>query len=156
MKNQLLLLEDVDGLGRSGDIVTAKPGYARNFLFPKKKAIRAEKHLVKLQERLKEERAKKALEDKKEFEKLAKELVGKTLVSEVKIDAEGHMYGSVTAIEILHLMKDQLGVELEKKHVALPKPIRKLGSHEVELKLPEGVAAKVEIEIRPEEKPAEA
>ncbi|NGX37018.1 MAG: 50S ribosomal protein L9 [Chlamydiae bacterium] len=152
MKNQLLLLDDVDGVGRSGDIVSVKPGFARNFLFPQKKAIIAEKHLVRLQERLKEERTKKAVTDKKDAVALAKELVGKVLKTQVKIDAEGHMYGSVSAQDVVGFFKDQLNIVLDRRNVILPKGIKKIGVHEVELKLKEGVPAKITIEIAPEEK----
>ena len=60
MKQQLLLLEDVDGLGRSGDVVTAKPGFSRNFLLPQSKAVIADKRTLKVQARLKAEREKRA------------------------------------------------------------------------------------------------
>jgi len=151
MKKKLLLLEDVDGLGRSGDIVTAKPGFVRNFLLPKQKAILAEKHMVRLQERLKEERAKKAVSDKKEAEALAKEIIGKTLNTQVKIDAEGHMYGSVGAQDIVKFMKEQLAITIEKRNVAFPKPIKRLGVYAIELKLKEGVSAIINLEITAEE-----
>lgn len=150
MKHQLLLLEDVYGLGRSGDIVSAKPGYARNFLLPQKKAIVAQKHLVKLQERLKEERTKRAVVDKKEAEELAKQLEGKKLTAQSKVDPEGHMYGSVTVADIAKMLKEQLNVELDKRNVQLPKPIKQLGIHLIELRLKEGVLAKVNLEITAE------
>ncbi len=149
MKNQVLLIEDVDSLGRSGDIVTVKPGYARNFLLPQKKAVVAQKHLVRLQERLREERSKKAAEDKKTSESLAKQLEGKTLKTQVKIDSEGHMYGSVAVTDVIKLMSEQLSINIEKRHVIMPRPFKKLGEYEVELKLNEGVPAKVKIEITP-------
>lgn len=151
MKNQVLLLEDVDQLGRSGDIVTVKPGYARNFLLPQKKAVVAEKHLVRLQERLRQERAKRAAADKTQSEALAKQLEGQMLRTQVKIDAEGHMYGSVAQNDIVSMLQEQLNVTVEKRNVVLPKPIRKLGEIEVELKLKEGVPAKIKLEITPSE-----
>lgn len=150
MKNQLLLLEDVDGVGRSGDIVSVKPGFARNCLIPQKKAVVAEKHLVRLQERLKEDRAKKAVTDKADAMALAKNLEGQSLKVTMKFDAEGHMYGSVTAHEIVALFKDQLNVDLEKRNVLLHKGIKSSGVHEIELKLKEGVPAKILLEIVPE------
>lgn len=152
MRNQILLLDDVDGLGRKGQIVTAKAGYIRNFLLPKRKAVIAEKHLVRMQEKLQQERSNQAVTDKKESEAVAKQLIGKTLHIDVKIDAEGHMYGSVTAQEIVDLLKEQLEITLEKKNILLPRGIKKLGMHEVELKLKEGVPAKVALEIKAEEK----
>lgn len=155
MKNQLLLLDDVEGVGRSGDIVTVAPGFSRNFLIPKKKAVPAAKHLVRLQERLKEERAKRAVVDREDALAIAKNLEGQTLKTQVKFDAEGHMYGSVTALEVSHLLKDQLNLEIDKRNILIPKGIKVKGSHEIELKLKEGVAAKVILEITPEVKEGE-
>ncbi len=152
MKNELLLLEDVDGIGRSGDIVSVKPGFARNFLLPQKKALIAEKHLVRLREKLKEDRAKKAEDDKKESHAISKKLEGQILKTQVKVDAEGHMYGSVTAQDVATLFKEQLDMDFDRRSILIPKGIRKMGLHEVNLKLKEGVVAKISLEITPEEK----
>lgn len=151
-KNQLLLLEDIDGIGRSGDIVSVKPGFARNFLLPQKKAVFAEKHTIRLQGRLKEERAKRAIEDRKKSEITAQQIEGQTIQIAVKIDAEGHLYGSVNAQDIATLIKEQLHVDLEKRNVLLQKPIREIGIYEVNLKLKEGIPAKVTLQIKAEEK----
>ena len=150
MKNQLLLLEDVHGTGQSGDIVAVKPGFARNFLLPQKKAVVAEKHLVRLQAKLQEERSKKAASDQKESEAIAKKLEGQEIKTQVKIDAEGHMYGSVTASEIVAFLEDQLKIAIDKRNVVLLKPIKKLGKHTIALKLKEGVDASIDLEISPE------
>ncbi len=152
MKNQLLLLEDVEGVGRSGDIVSVKPGFARNFLIPKQKAVVAEKHLVRLQDRLKEERAKRAITDKAEATELVTRLEGQKLTTQMKFDAEGHMYGSVTALDVAVLFKDQLGIELDKRNILIQKGIKGKGTHEIELRLKEGVPAKIILEIIPEVK----
>ncbi len=152
MKNQLLLLEDVDGVGRSGDIVTVRPGFARNCLIPQQKAVVAKKHLVRLQDRLREERSKRAVVDKAEALELAKKLEGQTLKASMKFDAEGHMYGSVTAHDVVILFKDQLGFEIEKRNVLILKGIKEKGTHEIELRLKEGVPAKIILEIVPEVK----
>ena len=79
MRNQLLLLEDVDDLGRSGDIVSVKPGFARNFLVPQKKAVVADKFTLRMQAKLKEERSKRAELDRNESEELAKKIEGMVL-----------------------------------------------------------------------------
>ncbi len=151
MANKLLLLEDVIGLGRKGEIVGgAKPGFARNFLLPKKKAVYAEAHLVKFQERLQKERAKQAIDDKKDAEELAASLKEQQLKITVKIDAEGHMYGSVSAKDVSTLLKEQLSIELDKRNILLPKAIKKTGLHLIELRLKEGIPAHVNLEIIPE------
>lgn len=146
MGNQLLLIEDVDDLGRSGDIVAVKPGYARNYLLPEKKAIVATKNALRMQARLKEERAKRAEVDKKEAEVLAGKITGMTLTIEVKIDPEGHMYGSVNAMDIARLF-EQEGIKLEKRNVVLLAPIKELGVHQIQLKLKEGVPASFTLQI---------
>jgi large subunit ribosomal protein L9 len=146
MGNQLLLIEDVDDLGRSGDLVSVKPGFARNFLLPQKKAVVADKYTLKLQARLKEERAQRAVVDKKEAEELSAKIDGMVLEIEVKVDPEGHMYGSVAALDIVRLFEEQ-GISLEKRHVVLPQPIKELGSRTVALRLKEGVPASFTLNV---------
>src|SRR5262245_8691147 len=97
MATKLLLIEDVEDLGRSGDVVSVKPGYARNFLLPRGHAVRADQHALRMQTRLQEERQKRAILEKQEAEKTAAALEGVTLSTIVKVDHEGHMYGSVSA-----------------------------------------------------------
>lgn len=140
MGNQLLLIEDVEDLGRSGDVVKVKPGYSRNFLLPQKKAVIAGKHTLRMQAKLKEERAKLAEVDKKESEELARQIEAMALSITVKVDPEGHMYGSVSAVDIVALFESQ-GIRLEKRNVAIAHPIKELGVHKVTLKLKEGVPA---------------
>jgi large subunit ribosomal protein L9 len=148
-KKQILLLDDVESLGRSGDIVAAKRGYIRNFLVPKKKAVIADKHTLKLQAALKEERAKRAVEDKKGAEELAARLVGVTIKKIVKVDPEGNMYGSVTTHDIAKMMQDK-GYDIERRFIQLMHPIRALGSHTIVLKLKESVPSSFVLEIEPE------
>lgn len=152
MNNQFLLIEDIDELGRSGDLVKVKPGYARNYLLPQKKAVVATAQTLRMQEQLKAERAKRAVQDKKEAETLAKSLEGKVLNFRVKVDQEGHMYGSVAVVDIVHLFEKE-GIQLTRRNVLLAQPIKTLGVHEINLKLKEGVPAKVILEIEAEEAP---
>ncbi len=153
MKNQLLLIEDVDDVGRSGDVVSVKPGFARNFLIPKKKAVVANPHTLRMQQRLKDERAKQAVVDRKEAEELATRLEGLVLTQMVKVDPEGHMYGSVTAADIVQLLEQQ-GFKLERRNVLIAQPIKALGDHTISLRLKEGVSAKVTLKVVAEEQTA--
>ena len=146
MQNQLLLLEDVEDLGRSGDVVTVKPGYARNFLIPQKKAVVADKFTLRLRTRLMEEREKQAIIDKKESEELAERVASLELSTEVKVDAEGRMYGSVSAVDIVKICAKE-NIVLEKKNVALVHPIKDLGIHNIQLKLKEGVLVSLKLNI---------
>lgn len=149
MKQQLLLLEDVDGLGRSGDVVSARRGFIRNFLLPQKKAVIADKHTLRMQERLKQEREQKAAEDRKEAEEMAARLDGFVISIEVKVDPDGRLYGSVTTSDIARMMKEK-GFDIERKHVILAQPIKTLGTHTIQFKLKEGVPATISLEVNAE------
>lgn len=149
MKMQLLLVEDVDNLGRSGDIVSAKRGYVRNFLIPEKKGVIANKQTLKRQALLKAEREKRAAFDKKEAEALAARLVDFKIRHEAKVDPEGNMYGSVTQHDVV-VMLGEKGIVVEKINIQLPQPIRALGHHTIQLKLKEGVRSSFLLEIHPE------
>lgn len=151
MATKLLLIEDVDALGRSGEVVSVKPGYARNFLLPQGLAVVADKHALRQQEKLKEERKKRAAADKQESEGIASQLEGITLTIFVKVDHEGHMYGSVTAHEIIHLLQEQKNIVLEKKNIQIKHPIKTTGTHSVPVKLKEGVTATFNLVVSAEE-----
>ncbi|HPE84937.1 MAG: 50S ribosomal protein L9 [Chlamydiia bacterium] len=149
-QQQLLLLEDVDNLGRKGELVKgAKPGFIRNFLLPKQHAVLADKRTIRLQERLKEERQKQAEIDRKEGTAMANNLRGKSFSHTVKVDASGHMYGSVTVQDIVHILSEQ-GLQIERKMVLLGNPIRTLGIHHIPLRLKEGVAAEFNLRVQDE------
>ncbi len=151
MATLLLLIEDVEDLGRSGDVVKVKPGFARNFLLPRGLAVSADKNALRMQERLKEERKKKAAEDKIEAESLGKEIEVITLTAIVKVDQDGHMYGSVSALDIVHLLKDQKNIELDKRSVILKHPIKTTGTHKIDLKLKEGITSSLSLNVMSEE-----
>lgn len=147
MATRILLLEDVDDLGLKGEIVSVKSGYAFNFLIPKKHALVADANAVRRQARLQEERRLKAAEDRKASESTASQLNDVAFTVEVKVDPEGHMYGSVSSLDIIHLIKLQTGIELEKKAVSLKHPIKQTGVYDIVLRLKEGVEATIHLKV---------
>jgi large subunit ribosomal protein L9 len=151
MAIKLLLIEDVEDLGRSGDIVNVRPGYARNFLVPNQFGVPADKNALRMQARLQEERAKKAVIEKAEADKVASALEGVTLTAIVKVDHEGHMYGSVTAHDVLELLSKNHGIQLEKRSIVLQHPIKTTGSRSITIKLKEGVTATITLKVVTEE-----
>lgn len=148
---KLLLIQDVEDLGRSGDLVSVRPGYARNFLFPKKLAVPASANTLKMQAKLKEERNQKALVEKKESEELAAKMAGLVVETFVKVDHDGHMYGSVSSTDIAHLIEAQHSIVLEKRFLQLKHPIKEVGVFEIPIKLKEGILASVSLKVIPEE-----
>lgn len=151
MATKLLLIEDVESLGRSGDIVSVRPGYARNFLLPRSLAMFADKKSLRIQARLQEERKKKAIVDKQESEALAKSLEEVTLSTIVKVDHEGRMYGSVSALDIVELLADQAKITIEKRNIQLKHPIKETGTHTINVKLKEGIGTSLKLKVMPEE-----
>ena len=149
MKQQLLLLEDVDALGKKGELVSAKPGYVRNFLLPKRLAVVASPNTLRKQERLRSERAKQAIIDRQESEELAKQIESVPLEIKVKVDPEGHMYGSVSAADIALIFQER-GLPVERKNVMLTKPIKETGIKEISIKLKEGINVATKVSIIPE------
>jgi large subunit ribosomal protein L9 len=146
---QVLLLEDLPKMGRKGDIIRVKTGFFRNFLQPKQKALYADKNAVRMQERLQKERMQQAATDKKDAEAFAKQLEGRVFSTEVKVDSDGHMYGSVSIQDVVALLAAE-EIEMEKKAIVLSHVLKKTGIHEVGLKLNEGVVCSIKVKITPE------
>lgn len=151
MATKLLLIEDVEDLGRSGEIVSVRPGFARNYLLPQGFAVVADKRALRMQAELQAKRAKKAEVDKIESESTANSLNGIIVTAVVKVDHEGHMYGSVSSHDIVELLQNQANVALEKRFVALKHAIKETGVHEIQVKLKEGVKSSFTLKIVPEE-----
>ena len=147
MATQLLLIKDVEKLGRKGDIVNVKEGYSRNYLLPRGFAVPASKNALRRQEALKEERLKQAVEDKKDAEELSKQLATLEVNAVVKTDPDGNMYGSVTIQGMINLVKEQHGITLEKSFFPQKQTIKKLGIHDVALTLKEGVPAHLKVNV---------
>lgn len=151
MMTKVLLIEDVEDLGRKGEVYQVRPGFAFNYLLPQKFAIIADKASLRRQSLLQEERKQKALQDKQEADTMASQLQGETIETLVKVDHEGHMYGSVSVLDILHLIKLKTGLDLEKRMVQLKHPIKEAGVFPISLRLKEGVEATITLKIMPEE-----
>lgn len=146
MKQQYLLISDVEDIGRSGEVISVKPGFARNFLLPSQKAVPANEHTLRMQARLKEERAKQADIDRREAEQLAGKLGGLALTITVKVDPEGNMYGSVGPTDIIELFAKE-GYQMDRRNIGINKPIKVTGAHSMTLRLKEGVSCAYTLHI---------
>jgi large subunit ribosomal protein L9 len=143
---QVLLLEDVEHLGRSGEVARARPGYVRNFLVPQKLALVADARALQLQAGLQEKRRLLAAQEKAEAETLARRIEGTRVRFDVKMDPSGHMYGSVSAQDIVTRLAEQ-GLVVERRSIALAQPFKKVGVFPITLRLKEGVTASIVVEI---------
>jgi len=143
---KIILNDDIEHLGRLGDLVEVKPGFARNYLFPRGLALKPTDHnlemikykKIKTQKRLELEKL-SALEQKQKLE-------GLTLTIEKKAGESDTLFGSVTTIDIQEKLAE-LGMEIDRKKIHLDEPIKKLGHHLCKVKLIEDIEAEIKIEV---------
>ena len=144
---QVVLLEDVKTLGKKGDIVKANDGYARNFLIPKNLGVEATPaNLAKLKQQ-KAHEAKVAAEQLGEAKQLSDALAGKVLQMKARVGEGGRLFGAIASKEIAQEIKTQLGLDVDKKKIILPEPIKTLGKHEISIRLHKDVLAKLNVEV---------
>ncbi|MFO7548139.1 MAG: 50S ribosomal protein L9 [Acidimicrobiia bacterium] len=146
---RLILLEAVKDLGGRGDVVDVADGYARNFLLPKNKAIKATDSAIVTAERLRATRLEAELRAKEEAENIATALVGTRVVIAAQAGDEGRLYGSIGAADVVEGIRKFTGIELARKHLDLRSPIKAIGLHEVQVRLHPEVEFPVTIDVIP-------
>ena len=151
---EVVLLEDVKELGRSGDTCRVKAGFARNYLLPLKKATLLTPGTKRLIEKKREEALARLAREKDEAQAQLKALEKMVLTCKVKANEDGRLFGSIGAAEIVERLAQE-GIALEKRQVALAEPFKVLGKHDVALHLHPEVQGTLKIEIVAETEPAE-
>ena len=147
---KVILLEDVETLGKLGDTVNVKDGYARNYLIPRNLALQAttrnlKAHAHKLMDI--ERRKEKIVDDARS---LADKVAGVSLTFTRKTGEKGRLFGSVTNMDIAQALSEK-GFEVDRKDIHLPEPIKGLGEFDVQIKLHHDVTPQVKITVLPEE-----
>jgi len=158
-KTEIILIQNVVGLGAESDHVKVAAGYARNYLFPQGLAIPLTAANKRRIEALRQRRAEREAHEFNTMSELAKSLSKMVLALTVKTGEDGKMFGSITAGAIADELKHQFDVALDKKKIHLEHSLRTLGEHDVELRLHPEVNATLKIRIEsatPLPKPAEA
>lgn len=141
---EVILIQDVDRLGKSNSVIKVKDGYARNFLFPNKLAIPLTSENLK---KLEQDKQKKVLESekvKKIAEEKAQRLSSLSLTIPALTQEDDKLYGSITAQDITTGLKDE-GIEIDKNSIVLSEPIKSLGIYEVGIKLHPEVSGKIKL-----------
>ena len=144
---EVVLLEDVKSLGKKGQVVNVNDGYARNFILPKKLGIEAtSKNLndLKLQTANAERIAAEQLAAAKE---LAEKIGSSSITVSIKAGEGGRAFGSVSGKEISAAITSQLNLDIDKKKLLLPEPLKTFGTHEVGIKLHKDVTAKLAVKV---------
>ncbi|RME40463.1 MAG: 50S ribosomal protein L9 [Deltaproteobacteria bacterium] len=143
---EIILTENVEGLGQIGDLVQVKPGYARNYLVPKGLAVVANKRNIKELEHQKRQAERKFQRVVQAAEVLKGKIEGVALQVAHKAGEEGKLYGAVTAMEIESKLAEQ-GIEIDRRKIQLDEPIKNVGDYEIPVKLDAGVVATIKLTV---------
>jgi len=147
---QVILKEDVQGSGKKGELVKVSDGYAKNFLLKKGLAIQATPQALNEYKAQQAAGAAREAKDRKAAQELAKSLEGKSIKIVAKAGESGKLFGSVTAKEVAQEIEAQLGVEADKRKVDLEGDIKSHGTYNAEVKLYQGVMAKIFVVVKDE------
>ncbi len=141
---KVILMSDVEKLGKMGDLIDVKEGYARNYLFPKNLAIKESRESLKAFEAKKNRHAHETAKKKAMFEEMARKISSASLTISVAAGEEDKLFGSVTADDIASAFSAE-GFQIDKKHINMEDPIKKLGIYSVDIKLHPEVTATAKI-----------
>ncbi|MEE1239858.1 MAG: 50S ribosomal protein L9 [Acutalibacteraceae bacterium] len=143
---KVVLLQDVKGKGKKGELCNVSDGYARNFLFPKKLAVEADNAALNELKNREEAVAHHKKEELEAAKETAAKLNGKTVTITAKAGAGGKLFGSVTSKEIAAEIKNSLGIEVDRKKMNVA-DIKNFGEYTAEIKLHQGVTAKITVKV---------
>lgn len=143
---QVILQQDVDKLGKSGELVRVRPGFARNFLLPRQLAVAATSAAVKRIEHEKQVALAKAEKSKKEAREVAAKIDALAIKLTLKAGEDGKLFGSVGTKDLEHAIAAQ-GLKIDRKTIKLAEPIKQLGTYEIPVKLVSDVGATLKVEV---------
>ncbi len=141
---KLILIKDVDRLGKMGDEVEVKDGYARNYLIPRKAAIKATSGAIKVLEQKKGQARRRENKIKQECEGIAEKIAGMSVTIPMEAGEEDKLFGAVTSEMIADAMASE-GIETDKRKIVLDEPIKAIGVYNVEIRLHPEVKAEVKV-----------
>ena len=143
----MVLRANVSGVGKRGDIVEVAAGYARNFLVPRGLAFKATEGATAQAESMRRARVLKDAKDRESAQEIAKVLVSQTIIVSARAGEGGKLFGSIHAAEIVAAIASQSRVELDRRAIHLEEPIKTLGEHQVEVRLPGDVQFPVTVDV---------
>ncbi len=144
---KVILQKDLKSLGKAGDIVDVAEGYGRNYLLPRGLAVEATDgnlRQTKIEQQAQKQKKTRALE---EAQATAKRIDGQKLQISAKVGDAGKLFGSITSQEIVDRLKKQYKVEIDKRRLDLPEPIKSLGKHPIAIRIHPKVRAEIVVEV---------
>jgi large subunit ribosomal protein L9 len=145
---ELILTENVPGLGAEADVVKVRRGYARNYLLPLGKAYEVTPGALRQLDALKQKRAEREARELNEAEELARRIGKGRFIFTLETGETGKAFGSVTAQDIVNRIKNELGAEIDRHKIVLERPIKDTGEHEVAIKLHHDVTAQLVFQVK--------
>lgn len=145
---KVILLKDVKGTGKKGEIKEVSDGYARNFLLKKGVAVEANQANMKELDEKSKSKERKVLIEYEEAVLLGKQMENVNIQIEVKSGEGGRLFGSITSKEIAEQLKKQKNIDIDKRKILMDEPIRTLGSTLVEIKLHQKVTTKIRVDVK--------
>jgi large subunit ribosomal protein L9 len=150
MAVEVILRDDVPNLGRIGDVVRVKPGYARNFLLPRGLAVEANRKNLRVLEHHRRVIGAKAERERKSAEAVAGRLEGLQLVVRARAGEEGRLFGSVTNLDVERLLADK-GFDVDRRRILLDEPIKQLGTFSIAVQVGRDAKATLRLTVEAEE-----
>lgn len=144
---KVLLRDDVEGVGRRGDIVEVAGGFARNFLFPTGRGLKATDAMTTQAASMRKARDLRDARDKEAAEAVAAVFAGRVFTVSARAGAEGRLFGSVTAQDVADAVQQQSGAVIDRRRIRLDEPIKSLGTHAVAVHLHAEVEAELTVEV---------
>jgi large subunit ribosomal protein L9 len=150
---KIVLLEDVPGKGRAGEIKEVSKGYAKNFLLPRGLALIATPTVMKqVESRLEKEKLEESI-DREKLVELAQQIEGKEIRLKARMGAGERLFGSITAADVAEELSRAIGSVIDKRKIDIEKPFRQTGSYEIAVKLASDIKPKITVVIEEEEEP---
>ena len=146
---KVILLQDIENIGKKNEVKNVANGYARNFLFPKNLAKIATKEAIEELEKQKELEEKKAEEELKTTQEIVKKVDGLEIEMPVKVDEQGKLYGSINEVEISKILTDKR-FDIKKKQIKIPQPIKEIGEHQITILFDHNLEAEIKIIVTEE------
>src|SRR6266508_3020731 len=150
---ELILTENVPGLGAEADLVKVRRGYARNYLLPRGKAYEVTPATLRKLNALKQKRAEREASELNEAQELARRIGKARFVFTLETGETGKAFGSVTSQDIVNRLKNEVGAEIDRHKIVLERPIKDTGEHEVAIKLHHDVTAQLVFQVKSAEEP---
>ena len=142
---KVMLTKDVSNVGAAGEIKDVADGYGRNFLIPRKLAVAAGRGVEVEARRIRDAAGRREAKERDEAQELAEQIGNKTVVVRLRVGAEDKVFGAITNEDIALALKQQQQVEVDRRKIDLPEPIKQLGEHVVPLRLHRDVEANINL-----------